>query len=55
MPDPNVRVRHSLLSGGGQQVPGGDLVVHTPVSTVFGFIGITGAVLCPWTMSIQLS
>ena len=41
--------------GAVSRAPGGDLVVHTLVSTVLGFIGIAGAVLCPWTMSIQLS
>jgi hypothetical protein len=34
---------------------GGDLAMHTLVSAVFEPVEITGAPLCPWIMSRQLS
>ena len=59
MPDLTVRARHLVSSERDleavSKTPGENLAVDTPVSTVFGLIGITGVLLCPWMTSRQLS
>lgn len=51
MSDPNAHAMHLLSSERVRErvsrVAGEDLTGPTPVSTAFGLIGTTGALLCP--------